>query len=148
MRQARLVAGVMAALLTPHVALGQSALSGQTIQITKVNGHITIDGDLSDEGWRGATRVDKWYETQPGDNTEPKVKNVGYLTFDERFLYAAFEFEHPNPAALRAPFADRDNIGNGFNDYGGILLDARATGSVGVLRLDAAQHPVRLDHRR
>ena len=52
----------------------------------------------------------KWYETNPGDNTEPKVKNVGYLTFDERYLYAAFEFEDPNPSAIRAPFADRDNI--------------------------------------
>src|SRR5262245_4910643 len=133
MGQARLVAGVIAAVLTPHVILAQSALSGQTIQITKVNGHITIDGDLSDEGWRDATRVDKWYETQPGDNTEPKVKNVGYLTYDDRFLYAAFEFEDPDPSAIRAPFAERDNIGNGFNDYGGVLLDARATGSVGIL---------------
>ena len=92
-------------------------------------GPITVDGDLSDEGWRGATRIDRWYETQPGDNTEPKVKNVGYLTFDDHFLYAAFEFEDPNPPAMRAPFADRDNIGNGFDDYAGILLDARNTGS-------------------
>src|SRR5215510_12900542 len=128
MGQARLVAGMIAAVLTPHVILAQSALSGQTIQ-------ITIDGDLSDEGWRGATRVDKWYETQPGDNIEPKVKNVGYLTYDDRFLYAAFEFEDPDPAAIRAPFADRDNIGDFLNDFGGILLDARLTGSTGAFFL-------------
>ena len=29
---------------------------------------------------------------------------------------------------MRAPYADRDNIGNGFNDYGGIIVDARNTG--------------------
>jgi uncharacterized protein DUF5916 len=123
---------VLAIVAAPRAALAQSTLSGATIQITRAAGRITIDGDLSDEGWQGATRVDKWFETQPGDNVEPKVKNVGYLTFDDRFLYAAFEFEDPNPAAIRAPFADRDNIGNGYNDYGGILLDARATGSTAV----------------
>src|SRR5205823_2364839 len=80
-----------------------------------------------------ATKIDKWYETQPGDNTEPKVKNVGYLTYDDRFLYAAFEFEDPNPSAIKAPFADRDNIGNGYNDYGGILLDSRNSGRTATL---------------
>jgi hypothetical protein len=69
-------------------------------------------GNLSDQGWRGATRVEKWYEANPGDNTEPNVKNVGYLTYDDRFLYAGFEFDDPNPHAIRAPYADRDDIGN------------------------------------
>jgi len=107
----------------------QSALSGEPIQITRVAaGGITIDGDLSDEGWRNAVRIDKWYETNPGDNVEPKVRNVGYLTYDDKFFYAGFEFEDPDLKAIRAPFADRDNIGNGFNDYGGILIDPRSTG--------------------
>jgi Domain of unknown function (DUF5916) len=123
------VIAILALLLAPRGAAAQSSLSGDTIHITRAAGHITIDGDLSDEAWRSATRVEKWYETRPGDNVEPKVKNVGYLTYDDRFLYAAFEFADPNPSAIRAPFADRDNIGNGFNDYGGIILDARNTGS-------------------
>ncbi len=113
--------------LTP-TARAQSALSGDTIHISRATGSIVVDGDLSDEGWRNATRVDKWYETQPGDNIEPRVRNVGYLTYDDHFFYAAFEFEDPNPKVIRAPFADRDNIGNGFNDYGGILIDPRNTG--------------------
>jgi hypothetical protein len=106
----------------------QSALSGESIHISRAAGSITVDGDLSDEGWRNATRVEKWYETQPGDNVEPKVRNVGYLTYDDRFFYAGFEFEDPDLKAIRAPFADRDNIGNGFNDYGGIVIDPRNTG--------------------
>src|SRR5690349_9256971 len=109
----------------PSIQPAPSTLSGAQIAIARAEGRITIDGNLSDEGWQHATRIDRWYETQPGDNVEPKVKNVGYLTYDDRFLYAAFEFEDPHPAAIRAPFADRDNIGNGYNDYGGILLDAR-----------------------
>jgi Domain of unknown function (DUF5916) len=109
-------------------AAAQSALSGETIHISRATGPITVDGDLSDEGWRNATRIDRWYEANPGDNTEPKVRNVGYLTYDDRFFYAGFEFEDPDLKAIRAPFADRDNIGNGFNDYGGIIIDPRNTG--------------------
>jgi uncharacterized protein DUF5916 len=113
-------------------AAAQSSLAGETIRISHAAGSIAIDGDLSDEGWRGATRVDKWYEVNPGDNTEPKVRNVGYLTYDDRFLYAGFEFEDPDPHAMRAPYADRDNIGNGFNDYGGIIVDAGNSGHTGT----------------
>ena len=113
---------------TAAPASAQSALSGEPIAIKRSAGKISIDGDLGDEGWRNATRIDKWYEINPGDNTEPKVKNVGYLTYDDRFFYAAFEFEDPNPSAIKAPFADRDNIGNGYNDYGGIILDSRNSG--------------------
>jgi hypothetical protein len=114
-------------------AFAQTSLSGDRITITRARGRITIDGDLSDEGWHQATRIDKWYEVNPGDNTEPKVHNVGYLTYDDRFFYAGFEFEDPNPRALRAPYADRDNIGNGFYDYGGIILDARNSGRTATL---------------
>ena len=98
------------------------------LAIHRAAGPIAIDGDLSDQGWKGALRVDTWYETNPGDNTPPKVGNVGYLTYDDKFFYAGFEFEDPAPAAMRAPYADRDNIGNGFNDYGGIIVDAGNSG--------------------
>jgi Domain of unknown function (DUF5916) len=130
-----LVAVAVAALLAARTAAAQQTLSGDTIHITRASGPIIIDGDLSDAAWRNATRIDKWYEKQPGDNTEPKVKSVGYLTFDDRYFYAAFEFDDPNPAAIRAPYADRDNINGSANDYGGILIDARNTGSNGVFFL-------------
>src|SRR5262245_24206558 len=112
----------------PAHAAAQSSLAGDPIRIARAAGTFTIDGDLSDEGWRGATRVEKWYETQPGDNVEPPVKNVGYLTYDDRYLYAGFEFEDPDPGAMRAPFADRDDIGNGFSEYRGNRSDPRNTG--------------------
>jgi len=130
MSSLRIAALVLAAqVMRPCPAGAQSALSGETIRISRAVAAITIDGDLSDEGWRGATRIERWYETQPGDNTEPKVRNVGYLTFDDRFLYAGFEFEDPDVGSIRAPYADRDDIGNGYDDYGGILLDPRNTGN-------------------
>ncbi len=132
----RWIYGVVALFVACGVARparAQTSLSGDHIAITKAVGHISIDGDLSDEGWQHAARIDKWYETNPGDNTEPKVKNVGYLTFDDRFFYAAFEFDDPNVSALRAPYSDRDNLGDGYADYGGVILDTRNSGRTGTL---------------
>src|ERR1700745_1132117 len=115
MRLRPVVVCSLAWLLIPPRAAGQTALSGDSIHITRASGPITIDGDLSDEGWRGAARVDKWYETNPGDNVEPKMRNVAYLAYDDRFLYAGFEFDEPDPGAIRAPLGDRDNV-PGFTD--------------------------------
>ena len=67
-------------------AAAQSALSGDTIRMSAAVAPITVDGDLSDEGWRGATRVETFYEINPGDNVEPPVKSVGYLAYDTRYL--------------------------------------------------------------
>ncbi|PYP99698.1 MAG: hypothetical protein DMF82_24070 [Acidobacteria bacterium] len=102
------------------------------MSIHRASGPITVDGDLSDEGWRGAARVDTWYETNPGDNTPPKVKNVGYLTYDDKFFYAGFEFQDPEPGKIRAPLGDRDAL-PGTTDYGGVLLDTRNDGKTGIL---------------
>jgi len=82
---------------------------------------------LSDEAWQTAARVDKWYEIQPGDNTEPPVRSVGLISYDDHFLYAAFEFDDPDPAAIRAPLGDHDAINGNSMDFGGIFLDTLDT---------------------
>src|SRR3954454_2278604 len=111
-----------------HPLLAQTSLAGETLHISRATGSIKIDGELSDEGWKGAVPVATWYEVNPGDNTPPKVRNVGRMAYDEHFLYAAFEFEDPNPAAIRAPYSDRDDSGVGFYDFGGLFIDAGNTG--------------------
>jgi hypothetical protein len=126
--------------LAGSLLLAAAALSaanpeqGVPISITRAAGPIGIDGDLSDPGWQGATKVTTWYETNPGDSVEPKVKNVGYLTYDDKFLYAGFEFADPNPGGIRAPFGDRDNVSSS-TDYGGIILDTHGESRRAILFL-------------
>ncbi len=86
----------------------QTSLRGETYAIARAKGTIVIDGNLSDEGWRDALRIERWYEINPGDNIEPPVKSVGYLTYDDKFFYAGFEFDDPNPKAILAPYGDHD----------------------------------------
>jgi hypothetical protein len=131
----RTLAIVALALAFAPSARAQSIVAGETIQIARATGPIKIDGDLSDEAWQTATRVEKWYEVQPGDGLPAKIQSVGYLTFDDHFLYAAFAFDDPHAAVMRAPFAERDNINGSNTDYGGLMIDGRGAGTTGVFFL-------------
>ncbi len=104
------------------------------IRISRAAGPIVVDGDLSDPGWKGATKVDTFFETNPGDNVPPKVRTVAYLAYDDRFFYAAFEFFDPDPSKIRAPYGDRDDVAS-YTDYGGVILDTRNDHRTGLLLL-------------
>src|SRR5258708_35425914 len=125
-------------LCLPIASQAQTREPAITFDIKRATGPITIDGDLSDAAWKDALRVDKWYETNATDNTEPPMKNVAWLTYDDHFFYAAFHFEDTNPQAIRAPFADRDNVSSS-TDYGGVILDTRNDGKTAILFLSNAR---------
>ena len=122
-------------------ALAQDA--PPTLAIQRARGAITVDGDLSDPGWQGVAAIEKWYETNPGDNVEPAVKNEGYLAYDDSFFYAAFRFQDPSPRRIRAPLGDRDNVPS-YTDYAGVILDTRNTGKSAILFL-ANAHGIQYD---
>ncbi len=130
----RLVLGVVAALSIGIVAAEDTPYSPPPIAISRATGPIVIDGDISDPAWKDAQPITKWWETNPGDNVEPKVKNVAWLVYDEKYLYAAFEFDDPEPKKIRAPFADRDNV-DSTTDYGGIILDPENDRKTAILFL-------------
>jgi len=132
MRRAAAWASVAVVAFSGAPAAAQSSLAGATLQVTRATGSIKIDGDLGDEGWRGATRVTTWYEINPGENNEPPVRNVALLTYDDRSFYIAFELDDPDPAAIRAPLGDHDALSGNSMDFAGVLLDPLNTGRNGV----------------
>ena len=133
----------VATVVAPAPAAGQSALSGEPIAITRAAGPIIIDGKLSDAGWRDATRVERWYEINPGDNIAPPVRSVGYLTYDDKYFYAGFEFDDPNPKAILAPYGDHDYI-QGNADFGGLFLDTRNEGHT-AYEFQVTAHNIQFD---
>ncbi len=108
--------------LVPLLA-GAAGGEDGAIEIRRTAAEIIVDGRLGDPGWNDATLVDRWYETRPGDNVEPKVANRGYLVYDGEFLYAAFEFADPEPRRIHAPLGNRDDVPS-YTDYGGLIIDA------------------------
>jgi hypothetical protein len=115
----------LAALFAP-LLLCSSVRAQETapIQIHRTSERITVDGDLSDPGWKGAAVVDRFYETSPGDNVEPQVKTTAYVTYDDKFFYIGVKCDDPEPGKIRAPYVDRDNV-LGTDDNIAVFLDTR-----------------------
>jgi hypothetical protein len=113
------------------------------IHITRAAGPIEVDGSLDDPGWRGAVRIDTFYETNPGDSVPPKVKTVAWLTYDDHFFYAAFELSDPDPKGIRAPYGDHDDVPS-YTDYAGVILDTRNDGKTAAMFL-ANPHGIQYD---
>ncbi len=127
MRIRRSVAGAALILGFASPAAAQPPASNPEIRITRASTPIRVDGDLADEAWQKAAKVEKWYEIQPGDNTDPPVRSVGYVAYDDRFLYVGLQFDDPEPSAIRAPLGDHDAINGSSMDFGGIFLDTLDT---------------------
>jgi hypothetical protein len=94
------------------------------IHIHRAEGAITVDGNLDDPGWKNAAVIDRFYETSPGNNTEPKVKTIVHLTYDDKYFYIGIRCEDPQPNKIRAPYVDRDQV-IGTDDNIAVFLDTR-----------------------
>ena len=94
------------------------------VTISRTAGDIHVDGDLTDPGWKGAARIDKFHENEPGDQIEPPVKTVARLAYDDSRLYVAVVC-YDNPADIRASLCDRDWIFE--DDNVGFFLDTYGT---------------------
>ena len=101
--------------------LASALLPAASYGIKPAGGPIRVDGVLDEPVWAGALRIDRFYEIDPGDNTEPMVRTVGYITYDPENLYIAFRCFDPRPEEIRARYADRDSVGP--DDSIGIILD-------------------------
>ncbi|MCP9494929.1 MAG: carbohydrate binding family 9 domain-containing protein [Pyrinomonadaceae bacterium MAG19_C2-C3] len=68
-----------------------------------------IDGRLDDAVWRGAARLDNFYQTQPGDNVRPSKATEAYFGYDAKHFYIAIH-AFDEPSQIRASIAKRDEI--------------------------------------
>jgi hypothetical protein len=82
-----------------------------TLNITKTSSEIKIDGNLNDPAWRTANWITQFVETYPGDNTIPEVQTETAITYDDNYLYIAFNCKD-DPEAIRATMSQRDQFGN------------------------------------
>jgi hypothetical protein len=132
-----LLAGALWAVLACRTATAEDT-KGPGLPISRISTPISIDGNLSEDAWRTATPITSWFEVNPGDNTPPRMKNVGYLVCDDRYLYVGLQFDDPEPSRIRAPLGDRDNLSSS-TDYGGVILDTRHDGRTAILFLANAR---------
>jgi hypothetical protein len=82
---------------------------------------IRVDGVLDEAAWKTAQPMEFDAETNPGDNIVPPARTVGYMTYDQKNLYVAFQAFDPKPQEIRAHISDRDNAFS--DDFVGVVLD-------------------------
>ena len=129
MPEVRPAAAALLALLAASAASGSDP--APSLAVRRAKGEIRLDGDLSDPGWQGAAVLDRFWETQPGDNVPPKANTTAWVTYDDHSLYVALRCEDPDPSRIRAPFVERDEI-VGTDDNVAVFLDTRGDGLTAV----------------
>jgi hypothetical protein len=82
---------------------------------------IVIDAKLDEPSWQKALPFELNYETDPGENISALVKTEVLVMHDDKNIYFALRCYDPEPSAIRAWYADRDNYF--FDDLININLD-------------------------
>ena len=93
----------------------------EPFRITKAKTLIEIDGQIDEEAWSQALKVELNYEVRPGENTKPPVDTEVFFAYSEKSLLIAFKAYDPDPGKIRARFSDRDSAWN--DDWVGVVLD-------------------------
>jgi hypothetical protein len=89
--------------------------------VPRATSEVSIDGVIDEQAWQDALTLELNYEVQPGENTEPPVRTVVFITYDEDHLLVSFRAYDDEPEKIRARFRDRDHIQG--DDWVGIVLD-------------------------
>jgi hypothetical protein len=99
---------------------------GLEFPVRKASGAIKIDGELTEESWIRSEKGKDFFVSKPIDSIPATNPTFFYITFDEDYLYIAFECmddgKDPIVQSLRRDFdfAPNDNVGiyiDPYNDY-------------------------------
>jgi len=114
--------GLCQTLVTAQEALSADNEPTTTpFQIPRIDTRINVDGDLDEPVWQRAWTMTLDYEVQPGENTPAPVRTEVFVMHDESRLYVGFRAYDPDPSAIRAHLADRDQALT--DDWVGVVLD-------------------------
>ncbi|MCS6972889.1 MAG: carbohydrate binding family 9 domain-containing protein [Cyclobacteriaceae bacterium] len=96
---------------------------GTAYHARRATDKITIDGILNEKSWQSARVESGFFMSKPYDSVPPVNQTAFRITFDDTFLYLAFECEDdgedPVVQSLRRDFEFRfnDNVGFYFDPY-------------------------------
>ena len=117
-RTVYVAAAVLVCFVSAMLQAAQVLPDIPSVKPTKIASRPKIDGDLSDECWRTATRVSGFTRFQKithlgsrggsGRAAAPSAQTDAWIAYDEAGLYVAFRCEEPKPDALVANAEKRD----------------------------------------
>jgi hypothetical protein len=99
-------AAAQAAPTPPAVA--PAAATERTFQVAPAESAVRVDGMLDEAVWEVAQPIDLPYKYFPADGQPAPVRTDCRVTFDDANLYLGCTAYDPDPARIRARYADRD----------------------------------------
>jgi hypothetical protein len=92
-----------------------------THEIPRTGDEIRVDGVLDEAAWATAWTYELDFEVSPGENPPAPVRTEVLVMHGASHLYVGFRAHDPEPAAIRAHLADRDQAW--ADDWVGVVLD-------------------------
>ena len=80
------------------------------IEIPYMHDKPIIDGKISEDEWAEAVCWDEFYQTSPGDNTQPSERTEVYMAYDENNIYCMAKCYFEDIERLRDNHCSRDHI--------------------------------------
>lgn len=74
----------------------------KSIPITRTLSPPVIDGQLGDEAWQHAARIDDFHQIEPTDGGPPSESMIVWVTYDDDYLYVAADLRDSEPALIEA----------------------------------------------
>jgi len=85
----------------------------KTVQATRIQQTISIDGKLDESFWLGADQAKDFVMFRPGDgDPETDKKTVVKIVYDDEAIYFGAVMYDRNPSTIPTQETTRDNIGN------------------------------------
>ena len=120
---------VPALLLAACPVFGAEDSANLPLQAGRATTPPAIDGSLDDEAWRGAPLpLGEWRSYNPlhGDSIPQRTRV--WVSYDDRYLYFAFDCRDPEPDRIKTSVTRRDNVWS--DDWVGLSIDTLGTGQV------------------
>src|SRR3954451_12616226 len=109
----------------PRIATATApAVSSATVEAVQVNEAIALklDGELSDEVWSRAPRIDNFVQREPKEGAAPSYPTEARIAFDARHIYVAIVAHDPEPDKI-VGFLTRRDTGSP-SDWVSVAIDS------------------------
>lgn len=98
---------VTSSVLAQTSGLSEAATMSRPISSTKCTVSPTIDGDITDEAWKQATRAEQFFDLFT--NAPVDDSTTAYIMYDDKYIYVAFDCRDPQPDQIVARETVRDS---------------------------------------
>ena len=104
----------------PAVAARPSA----SLQATRLQGEVRVDGRLDDAAWQAAQPSSEFMQSYPDVGAAPTMRTEARVLYDDENLYVGVRMFDPSPDSIAAPLARRDATGV-YSEWVHLIVDSR-----------------------